>query len=457
MTTAAGRFPHRTIAIDRSMTSSGITLTPGMPICQTDLPLDWYQEAFKPYAEEYLRLPDRKPETVLPWMDRYIVPALKHFGDDIALLAHYYMGGEIVKLVERYGGHISDSYVLARQAELHPETKVFVESAVHFMAETIALLKHPDQEVWITNPKSGCTMESLAKEDMIEPVFETLQEHFGDDILVVCYMYTSGRVKALAGRTGGAVCTSSNAAVIMRWAREQKKRIFFVPDQHLGENAGRQVGITPDKMFLWPGGFRGGRLQITDLSTSERHKLDRAELILWGSLCSVHTVFKTAHVEWWRARDYKVLVHPECTHDVVSIADGSGSTAYLWNALMTARPGDKLAIGTEGHFVKNALAVAQARGVEVVNLADIDDPTQASMGCGCATMSRNDPPHLVAMLDLLRKGQAPELNRVLAGDMVDESTGWRERLDPASRAEVAAQARIALRTMIQLTEADRAR
>ena len=35
--------------------------------------------------------------------------AVDHFGDDLLLLAHYYMGGEIVKLVERYGGVVADS------------------------------------------------------------------------------------------------------------------------------------------------------------------------------------------------------------------------------------------------------------------------------------------------------------------------------------------------------------
>ena len=153
-------------------TPRGIVIQPDIPICQTDLPLDWYQPEFKPYAEEYLALPDRLPGTVLPWMDRYIEPARAALGPELVLLAHYYMGGEIVKLVERYGGHVADSYELALQTRRHPEVKVFVESAVHFMAEAIALLAAPHQEVWITNPKSGCTMEMMAKDFMIAPALE---------------------------------------------------------------------------------------------------------------------------------------------------------------------------------------------------------------------------------------------------------------------------------------------
>jgi len=121
-------------------TPRGIVIQPQIPICQTDLPLDTYQPEFKPYAEEYLALPDRLPGTVLRWMDRYIEPARAELGPGLVLLAHYYMGGEIVKLVERYGGMIADSYQLAREAVLHPEKRFFVESAVHFMAEAIALL-----------------------------------------------------------------------------------------------------------------------------------------------------------------------------------------------------------------------------------------------------------------------------------------------------------------------------
>jgi len=413
-----------------------------------DLPLDTYQPEFKPYAEEYLALPDRLPGTVLRWMDRYIEPARAELGPGLVLLAHYYMGGEIVKLVERYGGMIADSYQLAREAVLHPEKRFFVESAVHFMAEAIALLASPEQQVFITNPKSGCTMEMMAKEFMIAPAFAKLEARYGDALMVVAYMNTSGRVKALAGRTGGAVCTSSNAGAIMRWARAQGKKIFFVPDQHLGRNVAAEVGIAPEKTALLPAGHEGG-----DLSHEELQRLDAAELVLWGSFCGVHTIFKTAHVDYWRARGWQVLVHPECPREVVAVADGAGSTSQLWKRVLDAPAGSRFAVGTEGHFVRNLAEQARVRGSEVVHLADV--PNEAAAGCGCATMSRNDPPHLVALLDLLRRGKAPDLNRVLAGDVVDEISGARERLDASGQARVAREARRALERMIEITEAAR--
>lgn len=429
------------------VSASGIRILPDVPICQTDLPLDWYQLEFKPYAEEYLALPDRKPETVLPWMDSYMRPALAELGSDLVLLAHYYMGGEIVKLVERYGGMIADSYLLARQAVLHPEKKLFVESAVHFMAEAIALLASPDQEVWITNPRSGCTMEMMAKDFMIAPAWQRLHARYGEGIMVVAYMNTSGRVKALAGASGGAVCTSSNAGKIMRWAREQGRKILFVPDQHLGRNVAAQVGIPSERIALLPAGHEGAELGSADLEA-----LDGAELILWGSFCGVHTVFQPEHVRYWQARRYSVLVHPECPSDVVELADGAGSTRFLWEHVMRELPeGARVAIGTEGHFVRNLAEQAERRNVRVVHLADVPGVDQA--GCGCATMSRNDPPHLVALLDLLRQGRAPQLNRVLAGDVVDEVSGHRDRLDATGRANVARDARRALERMIEISEA----
>jgi quinolinate synthase len=132
-----------------------------MPVCQEDYPLDQYQQEFTRYAEEYQALPDRDIATTLLWMEPYMKSAMNYFGDNLLLLAHYYMGGEIVKMINYFGGTIGDSYQLALMAIEKPEKKIIVESAVHFMAESISILAHDDQQVYITNPKSGCTMEMI--------------------------------------------------------------------------------------------------------------------------------------------------------------------------------------------------------------------------------------------------------------------------------------------------------
>ncbi len=425
-----------------------MVLAPELPVCQSDLPLDWYQPELQPYAEEYLALPDRRPQTVLGWMDRYVRPAREHFGDALLLLAHFYMGGEIVKLVEHYGGSVSDSYQLALAARSRPEKKVIVESAVHFMAETIAILAHDDQAVWITNPKAGCTMEMLAKDHMVLPVADQLEERYGAGLACVAYMNTSGRLKALAGRTGGAVCTSSNAERVLAWALERSERVLFVPDQHLGRNAAARLGIPTERVVTLPDPRRGAP-RIEDVAGGLA-ALDRARVLLWASHCGVHTIFTPEMVAYWKERGVRVLVHPESPLEVVQAADGSGSTNYLWKEVMAAPRGARLAIGTEGHFVRNARTQGGARGVEVVHLADVPGSDQA--GCGCATMSRNDPPHLAGLLDLLRRGAPPPANRVLAGDVVDERTMARERLGAAERAALVADARRALERMIAIVE-----
>ena len=435
---------------DISLNQTGITLQPDVPICQSDLPLDWYQDEFKPYAEEYIALPDRTPQSVIPWLDRYIQPALDHFGDSLLLLAHYYMGGEIVKLVEKYGGKVADSYALALQASRNPEKKVIVESAVHFMAETIATLANDDQQVWITNPKAGCTMEMMAKDWMVLPVADELIAKYGDDLLVIAYMNTSGRIKAIAGQTGGAVCTSSNAPLVVDWARKQGKKILFVPDEHLGRNTAVKCEMDLSSVCtLGDPHTYGVTWKVADYET------DSAEMICWGGYCGVHTIFTPQQVRWWKNKGWQVIIHPESKLEAVQAADGSGSTAYLWNTVMDAPTGSKFAVGTEGHFVRNLKEQAILKGIDVMHLADamVDNNDNNSGGCGCATMSRNDPPHLAGMLDLLRKGEAPDINRVIAGDVVNEQTAERQRLSGDEKTEMVFNAKLALNRMIEITEA----
>ena len=248
------------------------------------------------------------------------------------------------------------------------------------------------------------------------------------------------------------MCTSSNAKKIMQWAKDKGKKIFFVPDMHLGENSAAQVGIGPDKLFLWPGPKEAPGLRWADLDQAQQQQCADSDVILWGGHCGVHTAFSVKQIAYWRERGYRIEVHPECPKTVVDAADGAGSTRYLWDTVMGGQSGEKIAVGTEGHFVRNVREQAARKGITVVNLADVPDPAFPSMGCGCATMSRNDPPHLVALLDLLRRGEVPSHNRVLAGDAVNERTGSRDRMTDDERAELIGYARKSLEQMIAITE-----
>lgn len=428
-------------------------ITNDMRICQSDYPLDWYQTEFIPYAEAYQHLPDRKLTTVLAWMTPYMDKAREHFGDKLLLLAHYYMGGDIVRLIEQFGGQIGDSYQLALMAANHPEKSVIVESAVHFMAESISILAQPHQHVYITNPKSGCTMEMLAKDFMVEPAFIDLNERYGaENIVPVCYMNTSGRVKAMTGAQGGAVCTSSNVKKIFQWALKQNKKILFIPDQHMGENVAYWLGI--NKMAYWPGGTEGAHYALGAQEQSTLQQFDEAQLILFASHCAVHTHYQPEMCEYWHQQGYTTIVHPECRNSVIQVANHAGSTSFIWDYVVNDRAGTKrYAIGTENHLVENLKQYGKTQGIAVVNLAEAPQKEgDPGMGCGCATMSRNDPPHLVGLLDLLRQGKTLAYNEVKAGDVVNEFTGIRNRLPVNDQTWVIENAKKALQKMIDITE-----
>ncbi|MCH9757327.1 MAG: quinolinate synthase NadA [Gammaproteobacteria bacterium] len=428
-------------------------ITQDMQICQSDYPLDWYQEDYIPYAEEYLALPDRKLTTVLNWMTPYLNKVQDHFGPNLLLLAHYYMGGEIVRLIEQFGGQIGDSYQLALMAESHPEKSIIVESAVHFMAESIAMLAHESQQVYITNPKSGCTMEMLAKDFMVQPAFTELNARYGaENILPICYMNTSGRVKAITGSQGGAVCTSSNVKKIFQWARAKNKKILFIPDQHMGENVAHWLGI--QNLAYWPSGTAGAQYSLDAQDAKTIRQFDKAELILFASECTVHTRYTAAMCSYWDTKNYTTVVHPECKNSVIRAAQYAGSTAFIWDLIINDRAKTKrYAIGTENHMVDNLKQHAASLGIQVVNLAEAPtENSRSNLGCGCATMSRNDPPHLVALLDLLRLGKSMDYNKVKAGDVVNEFTGTRQRLSSDDQAWVIENAKKALQNMISITE-----
>ncbi|KTD61630.1 quinolinate synthase NadA [Legionella spiritensis] len=430
-----------------------MSITNDMSICQSDYPLDWYQTEFIPYAEEYQALPDRKLTTVLAWMTPYLKKAQDHFGDQLLLLAHYYMGGDIVRLVEQFGGQIGDSYQLALMAADNPQKSVIIESAVHFMAESISILASNNQQVYITNPKSGCTMEMLAKDFMVEPAFLDLNERYGSDhILPVCYMNTSGRVKAMTGAQGGAVCTSSNVKKIFQWAREQNKKILFIPDQHMGENIAYWLGIK--NIAYWPGGTAGAQYSLAAQEKQTLNRFDQAELILFASQCAVHTHYQPYMCEYWHSKGYTTIVHPECRNDVIRVAQHAGSTAFIWDYVVNDRANTGYyAIGTENHLVENLKQHCRRLGIAVVNLAEAPKKdNEKGIGCGCATMSRNDPPHLVALLDLLRQGKTMDYNEVKAGDVVNEFTGSRQRLSDQEQQWVIDNAKKALQMMIAITE-----
>ena len=234
-------------------------------------------------------------------------------------------------------------------------------------------------------------MADMAPMEDVEDAWDDLQDVLGDHggILPVTYMNSVAGIKALCGRNGGAVCTSSNAAAVLEWGFQHADRILFLPDQHLGRNSGLTLGIPPEEMVVWnPFKPLGGH-------TPER--LRQAKMVLWQGHCSVHTRFTVKQVQTARDRypDITVLVHPECTVETVQAADLNGSTEFIRKTINQAPPGSKWAVGTEISLV-NRLALQNPD--KVVFCLD-------PVICPCSTMYRIHPAYLLWVLEGLLEGQ----------------------------------------------------
>ena len=148
---------------------------------------------------------------------------------------------------------------------------------------------------------------------------------------------STAAIKAFTGKNGGTVCTSSNAARAMSWAFAQKSKIFFLPDQHLGRNtAVLDLGLALEDCVLWdPNKPLGG---LTE------EQLKSAKVILWRGHCSVHGRFTRESIHEVRGRlpGVKVIVHPECTHEVILGADVIGSTERIIDTVNSDRKSTRL-------------------------------------------------------------------------------------------------------------------
>jgi len=200
---------------------------------------------------------------------------------------------------------------------------------------------------------------------------------------------------------------------VLRWALDRGSKVLFFPDQHLGRNTGYQLGYAEADMAVWN--------PTRDLGGLEERHLKEATFLLWKGHCSVHQRFRPAHVAAFRAAHPGgvVIVHPECAHEVVELADQVGSTDYIIAAVEAAAPGAVLGIGTEIHLVKRLATAYPDRGV--VSL----DP----LICPCSTMFRIDAAHLCWVLENLVAGRVVNRITVDAGVAEWARVGLQRMLD----------------------------
>ena len=345
-------------------------------------------------AQLQLPLPPKYIEMSADEIAIEIARAKERLGSKLVILGHHYQREEVIRWADFRG----DSFKLCKDAAARPDAEWIIFCGVHFMAESADILSAPHQKVILPDLHAGCSMADMADIDQVEEAWETLMEACaGQKIIPITYMNSAANLKAFVGRNGGAVCTSSNAQKIMDWALTPVaeggaggEKLLFFPDQHLGRNtAVLEMDFSLEDCIVWdPFKDNGGQ---TD------EALRKAPILLWKGHCSVHGTFMPIHIDNMRQQhpNVHIVVHPECTHEVVVKADSYGSTEKIRQIIAAGKPGDVFAVGTEINLVSR---LAQ----------EYPDRTVLSLNpnvCVCSTMYRVDGPHILWVMDNLLEGR----------------------------------------------------
>jgi quinolinate synthase len=346
--------------------------------------------------------------------EQRIIAAKAALGKRLVMLGHHYQREEVFKHAD-YSG---DSLKLSRQAA-QSEAEYIVFCGVHFMAEVADILSRPEQKAILPDLAAGCSMADMANLEIVEQAWRELSAVLDADehITPITYINSAADLKAFCGRHGGIVCTSSNAERVLEWAFNQREKVLFFPDQHLGRNTGYSMGIPLDKMVNWDFDRPNGGLTEEDIK--------KAKLILWDGFCSVHQQFLPEHIDQFRATypDSKVVSHPECSFEVCQKSDEVGSTESIIKTIKASPPGTRWLVGTEVNLVNRLAQQCQSEGKFVHYMAPFV--------CMCSTMYRIDPQHLLWTLENLVAGKVVNKIKVLP--------------------EMAEQARLALERMLAVS------
>jgi len=366
--------------------------------------------ARRPLDETYTSMP---AEEVL----RRIAARKAELGDELCILGHHYQRDEVFQFADFTGDSLKLSQLAAGA-----KVRWIVFCGVHFMAESADILTDPEQVVILPDLSAGCAMADMVEaEDIAEALERIRLAAGGAKVAPVTYVNSSAEVKAVTGRAGGACCTSSNARNVFEWALADEARggagaekVLAAPDQHLARNTAVAMGYGVEDCAVYDPRTPGGGLADEQIRA--------AKFILWRGHCYVHQRFSVEQIERVRrARPgIKVIVHPECTYEVVSAADMSGSTEQVLRSVGDSPSGAGWAVGTETNMVRRLAASNPDKYVRVLS----DTPPI------CVTMARIDPPHLLWVLDSLAAGEV--VNRITVP------------------ADVAAEARVAVERMIAI-------
>jgi len=348
----------------------------------------------QPLPEAYLGLSDDE-------MELRIAAAKAALGDRLVILGHHYQRDEVIKFADYTG----DSFKLARSIAKHPSADYIVFCGVHFMAESADILALPHQRVILPDLAAGCSMADMVAPDQLDMCWIELEQMgVASRVVPITYINSAAAVKSFVGERGGTICTSSNAHASLQWGWEQREKILFLPDQHLGRNTAWKMGVSLDDMVVWNPHEPFGGLT--------KEQLHCAKLILWKGHCSVHVRFTAKQIAAVRQQypGIRVIVHPEVSFDVLRAADDSGSTEYILKVVRQAPAGTTWAVATEIHLV-HRLAEEVAHEKTVISLDQV--------GCLCSTMFRVSPNHLLWVLEGLLDGEVH--NEII---VPDEQQKW---------------------------------
>ncbi|HPC38075.1 MAG TPA: quinolinate synthase [Exilispira sp.] len=258
--------------------------------------------------------------------------------DKLIIAAHHYQNKDIVDIADFVG----DSYMLAKKASETTKENI-VLCGVRFMAETAKIIARNNQKVFIPEINSLCPLAEKVNIDDLKNVYNFLKYRKNLDIVILTYVNSYVDIKSFTGEVGGSCCTSSNAEKIIKYYLNKNKKIIFVPDFYLASNTANKIkNIKTKNIFI-----------RNEFNLNEEEKNDEIDLFLWNGFCPVHQVYSKEDIINFKEKypDIKVVVHPESKVEVVSLADYSGSTEYIYNLIKNSEKGSIWAVGTESTFV----------------------------------------------------------------------------------------------------------
>ena len=343
-----------------------------------------------------------------------ILAARETLGERLVILGHHYQRNEVF----RHADFTGDSLKLSRQAAAS-KADYIVFCGVHFMAEVADILSRPEQISILPDLSAGCAMADMANLQNVERAWQELSEVLDPDenITPVTYINSAADLKGFCGEHGGIVCTSTNARHVLEWCFEQREKVLFFPDQHLGRNTGYTMDIPLDKMVVWDFDKPMGGLTV--------EQIQQAKIILWKGFCSVHQMFQPEQIDNFKQKypETRVISHPESPFEVCQKSDYIGSTEYIINTIAEAEAGTRWLVATELNLVNRLHEQFKHEGKNVHFMS----PNV----CMCSTMFRIDPQHLAWVLENLVEGHV--VNQVSVPD------------------DVAEQARLALERMLEVS------